>query len=208
MKSFWKARKRSCGFVFFGALIFWVLPSFGKDSTAPKSSSVLSSPGLPSQVIGDALEFLNAEERTQDFESLQNKIILTREISLIEKVIEILLANKNRQALISFARTLSDSFRCRSSGRADICDPITKLWKGNLDSVYFYEESPGKVLRVKNMIKSGECSAAQSLLKEVELREGFPRPLVDTSQAIAECLGNKDLVLLNEKRAVELRVFE
>lgn len=209
MQSFWKARKRSCGFVFFGALPFFIQPCLAKNSNTPRDSTISSVAGLPSQVVTDSLEFLNAEGRVKDFEALQNKIIPTGDLSLIEKVIEVHLANKNRQSLHSFVRAVAEYFRCRlPSGRSDVCGPISKLWKDNLDSVYFYEESPAKILRAKRMQEGGECGPALSLLQEVELKEGFPRPLVDTARAIAECLGNKDMILLNEKRADELRVFE
>lgn len=215
MKRFIKRASRGRGFCF--SLLFFILcsPSFAltnvkQDESLESFDRELLDPDLSyARLLMDTVDFLESEGRSDEIVAMSKRLLPLRSLALSERFATFHVLHKDRQKLFDFLKAVFDEGSCKDKKKlgTEICQGIGLLWTRNLDSILFYEESPGKLLKAKQALEKGECVPADLLLRELEAKEGFNLAIVDTHIRIAECLKNGVFQQQLEQRRQEMRVI-
>lgn len=133
-------------------------------------------------LVGNALEFFEREADELAVENLMNRILSENWFypSLMEKILNIAIQRKNREMIYSLWRELANRNACllsktTSSIRSESknCQFLMDLWKNNLESLLFFEESAPKLETARRLIKAKDCIVASGLIDQVRSREGI-----------------------------------
>lgn len=193
-----------------GTLFFLVLTLAGLPVPARSAEAIKSSDLNPRRLVEEALAYFEAEEDPASFVALGRQVIRSglRDRVILERIASYYLKNRDRPALNSFFEEVSKHHGCRLRTRdAAVCADMKALWVGNLDSVYFYEDSASKAERLRRLLLGKDCSGAQAVLRELETREGPLMPLLEAELRVAECLADIATQDRLRVRLEELRLF-
>lgn len=195
------------------AFFFWALISvFSSASTArvrqprPKATA----PRDYSRLWADALDFTIEENDSEGLEALRIRILKERpeDLTLLNKLLEVEVRRKDRLALVKQMTTLRDANHCLTEDPATVCASLAKLWDSSLSQILFYEESAGKLEKVRRAIEVRDCASALPVLKEIIAREGPQlRPYLERLAETQACLGDGLGKAATDERLKELRIF-
>jgi len=161
------------------------------------------------QWLVTALNFLEGESRIEDIKKLSERYAFIFDQSLQERFLQHWISLKDRNLLLKYFRGLVATHRCKDPLRQKLepCRYFLQLWDGQLASTIYFEDSAGKIRNIEMALEKKNCVLASDLLKELELKEGFLRSLVDTQLRIAECLKSPEMAEIVQKKFQETRIF-
>ena len=173
------------------------------------------------QVWLTAFDFFAAENDTDSLDAMRTRILAlprSREMNresdqllLIGRVLDERIANKDRKGLLTSFTSVVDSAKCRakSSGeKSRLCAELKRLWVGNLDSLSFFEDSAAKLEKARRAVEARDCSLAQSVTNEIEIKEGLVKGNLLLQQQIANCLSDAPLMELVGEKLRTLSLFD
>ena len=174
---------------------------------APYQDSVQTSSAL----WADAYEFLDSEGDREGLLKIELRILAEKsnDMDVLSKIIERNLKNHDRAQLEQIVRQVAASNGCFQNQLDSIplCQQLEKIWVNNLDSIFFFEESAGKFEKARRLLDSKDCAAALPVLKEVEGREGLPKPLLEMLVRVHSCLSDVEGLDAARSRLEQLRIF-
>ena len=170
---------------------------------------------LSTQYWVEAFDFFQSEGDSPSLEALRTKAVEKKHtnIVIIKKVLDSLVSERDRALLLETMISLVQKNACThsesaASSRKVLCEQLEKIWIGNLDSIYFFEETAGKMERARRHLLAKECDKALPLLKEVGQKEGALISLSDLFQKTYACLGDDGNRVAKEAELQKLRIFD
>lgn len=151
---------------------------------------------VSSALYSEALDFVIEEGERDSFLAIETRILQERpdDLSLVPRLLAYHLAERDRVALVDAVRRLRDSLRCGSGSKKDsflvACREAESLWLGNLDSVFFHNDSDRKFENARRLLERRDCSGAAAVLKEIEGKEGLNRKVLLLLKEAYSCLSD------------------
>lgn len=105
---------------------------------------------------------------------------------ITSKIFDLFVKQKNRKELVEHYDffKLKNSCSIRKSG---YCVWLASVWSGHLDSIFFYETSPVKVVDIRGLVHEAKCAQAQNELNQLLEKEGENLILTTLSQTVKGC---------------------
>ncbi len=111
-------------------------------------------------------------------------------IPLLARLVEIEVRKRDRAGLRTLVQDIARKADCRSNAKGGTCVWLNGVWSGHLDSLFFYEDSAGKLERARRLLEQNDCASALAVLREAELREGPHRLILERLEKAQVCLGD------------------
>jgi hypothetical protein len=199
-------------------LLAFLLPSLAsaESRAVTRNKPALPPPDLTTQYWLEAFEFFQSEGDSTSLELLRTKALEKQSANLLvmKKALDSLILLKDRSLVNENFIAIAQRNSCipnpssPAAPSSPMCRELKNLWVGNLDSLFFFEESAGKLEKARRFLESKECDKALSLLKEVELREGSFVSQAELSRRAFECLGDDGNRVAKESELKKLKIFD
>lgn len=164
-------------------------------------------------LYSEALDFVIDEGDRDSLLILENRILQERpdDLTLVSRLLSYHLGEKDRGALIECVRRVRDSLRCLAPSKkesvATACREVESLWAGNLDSVFFHNDSDRKFESARRLLERRDCPGAVGVLKDIEVKEGSNRKVLlllkEAYRCVGDAVGERD----TEAKVREVSVF-
>jgi hypothetical protein len=139
-----------------------------------------------------AFYFLNAEADFANIDVWFEQLLVEKPDSpeLLELISVHSIKKKDRSILIDLYSRVVKAYQCDSSSKLKVCSYSQRMWVDNLDSIPFYEESSGKIEKLRRLAASESCTTGKTLFDEIYSKEGPSKPVLELGFKIYTCLGN------------------